>query len=238
MACHEVRRVHLVSRVDGAIAKAQVRAGETTRLLGIVREVCLAVLVGIVTDNLYRVLVGTYSTICTQSIELGLEQIVATHGNFLLFGQGGKGNIIYDTYGKVVLWFWQLQVLEHGHNLGGRGVGRAKTIASTYDKRFALVIIEGTLYIQIQRLTLSARLLGAIEHGNALYGSGECLLQEVHREWTIEVYGHHTYLLALLYHVVDSLAGSFGGGTHQDDNVLGVLCPIIVEQVILTASNL
>ena len=224
--------------MDGVIAKAQVRAGETTRLLGIVREVCLAVLVGIVTDNLYRVLVGTYSTICAQSIELGLEQIVATHGDFLLFGQGGKGNIIYDTYGKVVLWLWQLQVLEHGHNLGGRGVGRAKTIASTYDKRFALVIIEGTLYIQIQRLTLSARLLGAIEHGNALYGSGECLLQEVHREWTIEVYGHHTYLLALLYHVVDSLAGSFGGGTHQDDNVLGVLCPIIVEQVILTASNL
>ena len=224
--------------MDGVIAKAQVRAGETTRLLRVVREVCLAILVGVVTDNLYRVFVGTYSTICTQSIELGLEQIVATHGNFLLFGQGGKGNIIYDTYGKVVLWFWQLQVLEHGHNLGGRGVGRAKTIASTYDKRFALVIIEGTLYIQIQRLTLSTRLLGAIEHGNALYGSGECLLQEVHREWTIEVYGHHTYLLALLYHVVDSFAGSFGGGTHQDDDVLGILRSIIVEQVILTASNL
>ena len=224
--------------MDGAIAKAQVRTGETTRLLRVVREVCLAILVGVVTDNLYRVFVGTYSTICAQSIELGLEQIIATHGDFLLFGQGGKGNIIYDTYGKVVLWLWQFQVLEHGHDLGGRGVRGAQAIASAYDKRLALVVIKGALHVKIQRLSLRSGFLGAVEHGNALHGGGQCLLQEVHGEWTIEVYGHHTYLFALLYHVVDSFAGSFGGGTHQDDNVLGVLRSIIVEQVILTASNL
>ena len=52
VASYEVRSIYLVCAVDRAVAETQVRAGETTRLLRVVREVCLAILVGIVTDNL------------------------------------------------------------------------------------------------------------------------------------------------------------------------------------------
>ena len=53
VASHEVRRIHLVGRVDRLIAETQVRAGETSRLLRVVREVSLAVLVGVVADDLH-----------------------------------------------------------------------------------------------------------------------------------------------------------------------------------------
>ena len=52
VASYEVRSIYLISTVDRAVAETQVRAGETTRLLRVVREVCLAILVSIVTDNL------------------------------------------------------------------------------------------------------------------------------------------------------------------------------------------
>ena len=63
VASHEVRRVNLISRVDRLVAETKVRACETTRLLRVVREVSLAILIGVVTDNLHRVLVGTDCTI-------------------------------------------------------------------------------------------------------------------------------------------------------------------------------
>ena len=63
VASHKVRCIHLVSTVDRLVAEAQVRARETSRLLRVVGEVGLAILVGVVTDNLNGVLVGTHSTI-------------------------------------------------------------------------------------------------------------------------------------------------------------------------------
>ena len=53
VASHEVGRVHLIGAVDGLVAEAQVGAGEAARLLGVVGEVGLAILVGVVADNLY-----------------------------------------------------------------------------------------------------------------------------------------------------------------------------------------
>ena len=52
VASHEVRCGHQIGRADRRVTETQVRAGETTRLLRVVREVSLAVLVGVVTNNL------------------------------------------------------------------------------------------------------------------------------------------------------------------------------------------
>ena len=64
VTCHEVRGLDLIGGADGGITKTQVRAGETAGLLGVVGEVCLAILVSVVTDNLDGVLVGTNRTVC------------------------------------------------------------------------------------------------------------------------------------------------------------------------------
>ena len=120
---YKVRSIYLISAVDGAVAETQVRAGKTTRLLRVIREVSLAILVGIVTDNLYRVLVSTYSTIGTETIELSLKQVITTHWDFLLFGKRCKCNVINDTYGEVILGLWQFQVLEYCYNLSRCSIG-------------------------------------------------------------------------------------------------------------------
>ncbi len=54
VASHEVRRGNEVGRVDRLVAETEVRAGESTGFLTIVREVSLAVFVGGVTDDLHR----------------------------------------------------------------------------------------------------------------------------------------------------------------------------------------
>ena len=74
VASHEVRRVHLICAVDRLVAETKVRAGEATRLLRVVREVSLAVLIGVVTNDLYGVLVSTNGTIRTKTEELSLEE--------------------------------------------------------------------------------------------------------------------------------------------------------------------
>ena len=108
MASHEVRRGYQIGGADRRVAETQVRAGETSRLLRVVREVSLAVLVGVVTDNLYGVLVSTYGTISTQTIELSLEHAGTTKCNLLNGRQRGEGHVVYDTNGEVVLGLGQL----------------------------------------------------------------------------------------------------------------------------------
>ena len=119
--------------------------------------------------------------------------------------------------------------VEYRDNLGRSNVGRTKTVATANDERTVLHVVECALNVEIQRLTLSSRLLSAVENGNALaalwYGSDKVL----YRERTIEVNADHTNLLALLEQMVDSLAGSLGGRTHEDDNVLSILSTIVVR---------
>ena len=62
---NEVRSIYQISRTNRMITETQVRTSETTGLLRVVREVCLAIFVCIVTNNLYRVLVSTHRTVST-----------------------------------------------------------------------------------------------------------------------------------------------------------------------------
>ena len=72
MASHEVRGGYQIRSLDGLVTEAEVRAGVTAGLLGIVVEVCLAVFGSMATDNLDGVLVSTNGTIGTKTVELAL----------------------------------------------------------------------------------------------------------------------------------------------------------------------
>ena len=238
VASHEVRRIDLVGGVDGLVAEAEVRAGETTRLLGVVGEVGLAVLVGVVADDLHGVLVGTDGTVRTETVELSLEETLTTHRNLCLLGERGEGVVVDDTHREVVLRLGELEVLIDGEDLGRRGVAGSQSVASADDERMARVVVEGRLDVEVERLALSTRLLRAVEHGDALHGLRQRLAQVIDRERTIEVDSHHTDLLALLHQVVDALAGRLRGRTHEDDDVLGIGSAVVVEEVILAARDL
>ena len=238
VASHEVGRGHQVGRADGLVAEAQVRAGEATRLLAVVGEVSLAVLVGVVTDDLHTVLVGTHGTVSTQTVELGLEHAGATHGHLFLHGQRGEGHVVLDTDGELVLGHRQGQVLINRENLGGRGVLAAEAVAATHDNGGILGAVEAVLHVEIQGLAVSAGLLGAVEHGNALGSAGNGCEEVLGAEGAIQVNSDEADLLTLIGQIVDGLADGLGHTAHGDDDAVGILGAVVVKQTILAAGDL
>ena len=67
--------IDVVSGADGAVTEAEVRAGKASGLTRVVLEVSLAVLIGILTDDLDRVLIRTHGTIRSTAVELRLKGI-------------------------------------------------------------------------------------------------------------------------------------------------------------------
>ena len=57
----------------GLVAEAQVADGDAAGLLGVILEVCLNVLVGVVADDLDGVLVGANGAVAAQTPELALD---------------------------------------------------------------------------------------------------------------------------------------------------------------------
>ncbi len=238
VASHEVGRSDQIGRSDGQVAETQVRRRVTARLLGIVREISLAILVGGTADNLDGVLVGTHRTVGAQTEEEGLERTGLGERNLLADGQRQVGHVVVDADGEVVLGLSGGQVLEDGEHLGGRGVLGRKTVAAADDHGLKLLAVEHRLDVEVQRLTLGAGLLGAVEDADALDRSGHDVEEILLGERTVEVDGDKTDLLALLEEEVDGLLEGLGDGTHGDDDVLGIGSTVVGERLVLASGNL
>jgi hypothetical protein len=73
VAGHEVGLGDVVRALDGLVAEAQMADGDAAGLLGVVLEICLNVLVGVVADDLDGVLVGADGAVAAQTPELALD---------------------------------------------------------------------------------------------------------------------------------------------------------------------
>ena len=138
----------------------------------------------------------------------------------------------------MILWLWQLEVVVYSDDLSRCSIGRTETITTTNDQWFVLYVIESALHIEVQWLTLCTWFLSTIEYSDTLNSLWNSCKQVLNREWTIEVYSYHTNLLALRHEVIDSLTSSFSCRTHQDNDVLSILSTIVIEEVMLTTSDL
>ena len=237
VASHKVGRRNQIRRRDRVITETEVRRGVTTRLLRVIREVSLAILVGRTTDNLNRVLVGTYRTVGTQTEEQTLERTGLGHRDLLAYGQREVRYIVHDTYREVILRLGLLHVLEYGQHLGGRRILRRETVAATDDLGLNLLAVEHRLHVHIERLALGTGLLRAIQHANLLHRSGNYIEEILLREGTIEVYGDKTHLLALSAQVVDRLLDGLRNRTHGNNHVLGLGVTVVNERSILTTRD-
>ena len=98
MTCYEVCLVDVVWASDWFVTKSQVRNCNTTSFLRVILEVSLDIFVCMVTDDLCRVLVSTYSTISTETPELALLCTrCRSDRSRLNLRKTEIGNIIYDT---------------------------------------------------------------------------------------------------------------------------------------------
>ena len=73
VAGDEVGLVDVVGALDGLVAEAQVADGHAAGLLGVILEVGLNVLVGMIADDLDGVLVRADGTVAAETPELALD---------------------------------------------------------------------------------------------------------------------------------------------------------------------
>ena len=138
----------------------------------------MAVLIGSLADDLHRVLVSTYGTVSTQTIELSLEHALATHSHLSAYWERSEGDIVYDTYGEVVLRHWQCEVLVNREDLRWSGIVRTETIATTYYEDIAKTeLLESVFNVEVQWFAISTWLFGAVKHADTLNRSRESLLE-------------------------------------------------------------
>ena len=122
MTGHEVRIVHQVRGTDGGLAEAQVGLGESAGLLGVVHEICLAVQVGGVADDLDGVFVGAHGAVGAHSPDFHVGLSLGSGLDLFGDGQGSVGHVVHDADGEIVLRRIGLKVLVHGENLPRSGV--------------------------------------------------------------------------------------------------------------------
>ena len=138
----------------------------------------------------------------------------------------------------MILRLVHLQVVKYRDDVAWSDVCRTQSVASTNDEWFVFYIIECTLYIQVQWFTFCTRLFCAVKHSNSLYCLRNSSQQVLYREWTIQVYRNHSHFLAFFHLVVNHLASSFASRSHQNDDVLCILCTIIREDMIFTSCQI
>ncbi len=240
VAGHEVGRGDQIGRSDGQVAETQVRRGVTARFLRVVGEVCLTVFVRRAADDLDRVLVGAHRTVGAQTEEERFERAGLGQRDLLAHGQRTERHVVHDTHRELVLGFVGREVREHGQHLRRRGVLRRKTVTAADDERLVLARAGGESlhHVEVERIAVGSRLLGAVQHADALHAFGQHLHHVFHREGTVEVNGHDTHLPAFGVQVIDRLLEGLGHRTHRDHDVLGVCGSVVYERLVLAAGDL
>ena len=233
MACNEVCLVYVVRALDGLVAEAQMRDGNAAGLLGVVLEVCLNILVGVVADDLDGVLVCTDSTVAAETPELALNGAFGCGGGSFDFLKGQAGNIVDYADGELALHLVLLKLVVDCKYACGRRILRAETVAAADDLDVLACICNCGDNIEVQRLTLSAGLLGAVENGYLLDCLGQSCKQLVCSPGTVQSYLDKADLLALGGEVIYNFLCDIADRTHSNDNTVCIGSTVVVEQLIV-----
>ena len=237
VAGDEVGLVDVVGALDGLVAEAQVADGHAAGLLGVILEVGLNVLVGMVADDLDGVLVRADGTVAAETPELALDGAFRRGVRaVLVLGEGEASHVIDDADGELTLHLVLLQLAVNGEDGSGRGILGAETVTAADDLNVGLAGVgERGDDVEVQGLTLCAGLLGAVEDGDLLAGRGNGLEQALGLERTVQADLDETDLFAVGVEVVDDLLGHVADGAHRDDDAVGVGRAVVVEQLIVGA---
>ena len=183
VAGDEVGLVDVVGALDGLVAKAQVADGHAAGLLGVILEVGLNVLVGMVADDLDGVLVRADGTVAAETPELALDGAFRRGVRaVLVLGEGEASHVIDDADGELTLHLVLLQLAVNGEDGSGRGILGAETVTAADDLNVGLAGVgERGDDVEVQGLALCAGLLGAVEDGDLLAGRGNGLDQALGR---------------------------------------------------------
>ena len=188
VAGHQLGALDQIGRPDRPLADAQMRDGGGAGFLRVVDEVGLAVQACGLTDDPDRVLVGADGAIGAQAVEQRLKALSPALPCGVAAGQlpggihrqGAVGHVVVDAHREMVAGRLGREVVEHRlHHrrcelLGGQAVAAAHHLrqqAGMAQMRLP-VLSDGRHHIELERFGGAARLLAAIENGDAAGAGG------------------------------------------------------------------
>src|SRR5579862_7113541 len=114
------------------------RDRDRSRLLRVIHEVALGIVIGILSDNLDRVLVCTYGPIGTEAIKQGANRAWVFSRELGIIVEAGVRNIVANPDRKVILGSGFLDFIEDGFRHRWGKFLRCQTIAAPDDPRKSL----------------------------------------------------------------------------------------------------
>ena len=145
------------------MAEAQVALGDAAGLLGVILKIGLHILLGVVADDLDRVLVGAHGAVAAKAPELAADGTLVSGDHVLADRQGMERHIVGNAHGEVVLLF-PGHVVVHGDHLGGCGVLAGQAVAAAQHGQVPAAVEQHGADVLVQRLAVGAGLLGAVQH--------------------------------------------------------------------------
>ncbi len=244
VAADKVRLIHQVSRLQRPLADPQVGDGEAARLLGVVDEVALGIELCVIAEDLDAVLGRRDGAVAAKAVEerlqLALARLVlrrAESGQW----QGEAGDVVEDADGEARPWVVPRQLVEDGLRAGRIELLGGEAVAAADDPRQAGSLAPADRlgqrrhHVQIERLGLGPRLLGAIQHRNLAGALGNDRQQMLGTEGAVEAHLHQPHLLASGQQPFDHLFAGADGGPHQHQHPLGLRVTHIFKRLVVTA---
>src|SRR5215475_5856837 len=97
----------------GAATESQVGHGHSSRFLGIVDEIALGVVGGLLANDLDRVLIGADGAIRSQSPKHSAQPIARLGLKVGIIIEACKGHIVYDADSEMRLWVGSVHFVEY-----------------------------------------------------------------------------------------------------------------------------
>lgn len=175
VAADKVCLIHEIGRLQRPLADPQVGDGEAARLLGVVDEVALRIEWCVVAEDLDAVLGRRDGAVAAKAVEerlqLALARLVLRRAEYRQ-RQGEAGDVVEDADGEARSRVIQHQLVKHRLHTGRIELLGGEAVATADDPRQAGTLAPADRlgqrrhHIQIERLGMGARLLGAIQYRN------------------------------------------------------------------------
>ena len=155
MAGDEIGLAHQVDRANRLGPEPQVRDGHRAGLLRVIDEVALRVVVGVLADDLDRVLVGADRAVRAEAVEHRAHHLVGLGGELRIARQAVVGHVVVDAHREVVLGLGGGQVVEHRLDHRRRELLRGQPVAAAEDLRHGLELAQPRARPSVRAVTTS-----------------------------------------------------------------------------------
>ncbi len=232
-ARHEPRALHEVRRADRPLRDAQVRDRHRPRFLRVVDEVALHPAIGVLADDLDRLLALPDRAVGAEAEEHGARDLVGLDVERRVERERAVGDVVDDPDREVVAGFGRAELVEdRAHHRGREFLAREAVAAADDDGDVAARLAQRRDDVEVERIADGARLLRAVEHGERAHARGERPRERGHVEWPVEPDLEHAHALAARAEPVGGLLRRLRARAHEDDDALRVGRAGVVEEAV------